>query len=133
TVDGDKIWFTEWVENNIGVVDTSVELPLDIDLDSSVVTLKAGESTDLTFVVSPKTAQDISDVSLILSDTHDFLDVNVDSGTPSSFQLDFDAPRPIKTIISASEEAVPGTYKALLGAQTDEVSVSKFVTIIIES
>ena len=24
TVDGDKIWFTEWVENNIGVVDTSM-------------------------------------------------------------------------------------------------------------
>jgi virginiamycin B lyase len=133
TVDGDKIWFTEWVENNIGVVDTSVELPLHIELDSNVVTLKAGKSTDLTFVVSPQTAQDIPDVSLILSDTHDFLNVNADSGTPSNFQLDFDAPRPIKTIISASEEAVPGTYKALLGAQTDEVSVSKFVTIVIES
>ena len=24
TIDGEKIWFTEWVENNIGVVDTSV-------------------------------------------------------------------------------------------------------------
>jgi virginiamycin B lyase len=132
-VDGDKIWFTEWVENNIGVVDTSVELPFDIELDSNVVTLKAGESADLTFVVSPKTAQDISGVSLILSDTRDFLNVKDESGTPSVFQLDFDAPRPIKTMISASEDAVPGTYKALLGAQTDEVSVSKFVTIVIES
>jgi hypothetical protein len=36
-------------------------------------------------------------------------------------------------MISASEDAVPGTYKALLGAQNDEVSVSKFVTIVIES
>ncbi len=27
TVDGSKIWFTEWVENNIGVVDTSATLP----------------------------------------------------------------------------------------------------------
>ena len=133
TVDGDKIWFTEWVENNIGVVNTSVELPLTIELDSNVVTLKAGESADLTFVVSPQTAQDISDVSLILSDTHDFLNVNVDSGTSSNFQLDFDAPRPIKAVISASDEAIPGTYKALLGAQTDEVSISKFVTVVIES
>ena len=70
---------------------------------------------------------------MILSDTHDFLNVNVDSETPSNFQLDFDAPRPIKAMISASEEAIPGTYKALLGAQTDEVSISKFVTVVIES
>jgi uncharacterized membrane protein len=35
--------------------------------------------------------------------------------------------------ISASEDALPGTYKVLLGAQTDEVSVSKFVTVVIES
>jgi virginiamycin B lyase len=32
TVDGDKIWFTEWVENNIGVVDMSVPLPFTIDI-----------------------------------------------------------------------------------------------------
>ena len=133
TVDGDKIWFTEWVENNIGVVDTSVGLPLDIELDTNIVTLQAGESKESTFVVAPLTSQDLSDVSLILSDTHEFLNVNSDSNTPSNFQLDFDAPRPIKAIISASEEAVPGTYKILLGAQTEEVSVSKFVTVVIES
>ena len=26
TVSGDKIWFTEWVENNIGVVDTKTTI-----------------------------------------------------------------------------------------------------------
>ena len=30
---GEKIWFTEWVENNIGVVDTSIPLPFSIDID----------------------------------------------------------------------------------------------------
>ena len=133
TVDGDKIWFTEWVENNIGVVDTSIGLPLDIELDSKLISLKAGQSREITFVVSPQTSQDLSDVSLILSDTHEFLDVTADSNIPQPFQLDFDAPRPITTTISASDDALPGTYKALLGAQTDEISVSKFITIVIES
>ena len=133
TVDGDKIWFTEWVENNIGVVDTSIGLPLDIELDSKLISLKAGQSREITFVVSPQTSQDLFDVSLILSDTHEFLDVAVDSNIPQTFQLDFDAPRPITTTISASDDALPGTYKALLGAQTDEISVSKFITIVIES
>jgi virginiamycin B lyase len=133
TVDGDKIWFTEWVENNIGVVDTSIELPLDIELDSNIVSLKAGQSSSINFVVAPNTSQDLSDVSLILTDTHEFLNVVSDSNIPQTFQLDFDAPRPITTTIFVSEDALPGTYKVLLGAQTDEVSVSKFLTVIIES
>jgi virginiamycin B lyase len=133
TVDGDKIWFTEWVENNIGVVDTSIELPLYIELESNIISLKAGQSRGLTFVVSPQTSQDLFDVSLILSGTNEFLTVASDSNVPHTFQLDFDAPRPIAATISASENAPTGTYKVLLGAQTDEVSVSKFLTVIIES
>jgi virginiamycin B lyase len=131
TVDGEKIWFTEWVENNIGVVDTSIGLPLDIELESNTISLGVGQSKNLVFVISPQTSQDLSDVSLILSDTHEFLNVETESQTPSIFQLDFDAPRPITTKITASDEAVPGTYKVLLGAQTDEVSISKFVTVVI--
>jgi uncharacterized membrane protein len=50
-----------------------------------------------------------------------------------TFQLDFDAPRSVAATILASEDAIPGTYKVLLGAHTDEVSVSKFLTVIIES
>jgi virginiamycin B lyase len=133
TVDGDKIWFTEWVENNIGVVDTSIELPFNIELDSNMVPLKAGQSSSINFVVAPNTSQDLSDVSLILADTHEFLNVISDSNIPQTFQLDFDAPRPITTTIFASEDALPGTYKVLLGAQTDEVSVSKYLTVVIES
>ena len=44
TVDGEKIWFTEWVENNIGVVDTSVPLPMKIQLDSDTLILAPGET-----------------------------------------------------------------------------------------
>ena len=133
SIHGEKVWFTEWVENNIGVVDTSIELPLDIQLDTNVVNLKAGQSKDLNYIISPQSSQDLLGVSLILSTSHEFLDiVSVDS-LPQTFQLDFDAPRPILTTITASENAVPGTYKVLLGAQLDEVSISKFLTIIIES
>jgi virginiamycin B lyase len=70
---------------------------------------------------------------LILSDTHEFLNVTSNSNLSKTFQLDFDAPRPITATISASEDAIPGTYKVLLGAQTDEVSVSKYLTVKIES
>ncbi len=133
TVDGEKIWFTEWVENNIGVVDTSIGLPFDIELDSNLISLGKGQTENIDFVILPLTSEDLAGVSLIVLGTHDFLNATVDSSVPKTFQLDFDAPRPISATISASEDAIPGTYKVLVGAQTEEVSISKFITIIIES
>ena len=131
TVDDDKIWFTEWVENNIGVVDTSIRLPLDIQTDSNSVSIKPGESKEISFVVSPNTMEDLPRVSLILQG-NEFLDLKTGPEVPTTFQLDFDGPRPIPTTISASEDAAPGTYKILLGAQNNEVAVSKYMTVIIE-
>lgn len=123
----DKIWFTEWVENNIGVIDTSIALPFKIELDSKDISLVSGESKNLSFVISSQ--QDLSDMSLILSNPYNFLDVT--SNVSDSFQLDFDAPRPVEVTISASDDATPGKYKILLGAQIEDVSISKFVTVTI--
>ena len=132
TVDGEKIWFTEWVENNIGVVDTSVPLPIEIQLESDNLTLAPGDTKHFNFIVSPQSQKDMSSISLILSPTHEFLTVDLTMDTPKTFQLDFDAPRPIHTNISASEDAVSGTYKVLLGAQSSDIAISKFVTVTIE-
>jgi len=132
TVDGTKIWFTEWVENNIGVVDTSVELPLEIQLESNTVTLAPGDSKDFKFTVSPKSQKDLLGISLILSPTRDFLNVDLTDNSPESFQLDYDAPRQIITTIHASDDAEPGIYKILVGAQASDVAISKFITVTIE-
>lgn len=129
-IHGDKIWFTEWVENNIGVIDTSKALPIDVELESNTLTMKAGESKNINFILYPNSQNDISDVSLVMSNTHDFIDVVTNS--PKIFQLDSDGPRPIDATVSVNDDAVPGTYKILLGGQTDNVSVSKYVTLTIE-
>ena len=131
TVDGEKIWFTEWVENNIGVVDTSLPLPIEIQLESNELNLSPGDSQHFNFIVSPLSGNDL-DVDLILSPTHDFLQVHLDHDSSSSFQLDFDAPRPIHSTISASETALPGTYKILIGAQSPDIAISKYITVTIE-
>ena len=126
----DKIWFTEWVENNIGVVDTSVDLPLSVELNSDAISMKSGESENLTYVIYPQSEEDISGVSLVISNTRDFL--KVDTSSPNTFELDSDGPRSIDVTIHANENALPGTYKVLLGAQTENVTISKFVTLTIE-
>jgi len=122
----DKIWFTEWVENNIGVVDTSVPLPFTIDLESKDISLKPGESKNTSFMITSQ--KDVSGISLILSDPNNFL--NETSGVSTPFNLDSTS-KSVDVVISASSDAVPGTYKVLLGAQIEDVSISKFVTVTI--
>ncbi len=131
-IDGEKIWFTEWVENNIGVVDTSVPLPLEIQLESDSLVLAPGDTQYFNFVISPKSQKDMLDISLILSPAHKFLNVTLANDTLKTFQLDSNSPRSVLTTISASNVAVPGTYKVLLGAQSPDVAISKFVTVTIK-
>ena len=132
TINGDKIWFTEMAENNIGVVDTSISLPIEIQLDSDSILLSPDDSQHFNFIVSPNSEEDLSDVSLILLSTHDFLSVDLSHQNSSTFQLDFDAPVPVHTTISTTSDAIPGTYKILLGAQSSDVAISKFITVTIE-
>lgn len=127
TIHKDKIWFTEWVENNIGVVDTTVALPLEIKLDSKIISLTPGESKNLSFTTSSK--EDLSDISLILSDPFTFLDIT--SNVSGTFHLNANESKTINVTISASSDATPGTYKVLLGSQIENISVSKFVTVTI--
>ena len=132
TVDGEKVWFTEWVENNIGVVDTSIPLPLEIQVESDSVVLTPGNSQNFNFIISSKSQEHLSDVSLILSSTHNFLNVDLIDNSPQTFQLDSDTTRSISIVIHASEDAVPGIYKVLLGTQLSDVAISKYVTVTIE-
>lgn len=131
-VDGDKIWFTEWVENNIGVVDTSIPLPLELQLGSEAMFLSGGKTEHANVLVYPRTSSDPVGASVILSTTHDFLKTNLAHGSTKEFQLDSDLPQTIHFDVMATEDAVPGTYKILVGVQTSDVAVGKFVTVIIQ-
>ncbi|MEX2059843.1 MAG: lyase, partial [Nitrosopumilaceae archaeon] len=103
TNSGDKIWFTEWVENNIGVIDTSLPLFFDVELDSQKVTLKKGEKIQLTLSIIPNSSS-ISNISITSSDTAGFSDLIVEHNAPDTFKPDSDAPRIVQVSISASEK-----------------------------
>ena len=129
SIDGNKIWFTEWVENNIGVVDTSVALPLEIELESNEIILTPGESKSFNYIITPKSENLVSEVSLVIAEPNDFLNVSTDS--KNTFQLDSNTPRTVDVVISANENVPAGTYKILLGAQTPDIAISKYVTLTV--
>jgi len=131
TIDGDKIWFTEWAENKIGVLDTSILLPIDVQLDSNKISLKPGESMDLNFLVSSE-SQSTLEISQIITNPDSGKNLVIMSGSnEKNYSLNSDSPLITDFTISASETALSGEYKILLGANTDQVSFSKFLTVFV--
>ena len=134
TISGDKIWFTEWVENKIGVVDTAVPLPLEIQLKQNTLDISPGESRELYYTISTKSQNDSLEFFLVAAATHDFLTVEVLDNSTDLVAIVDDPSETIMipTMISASDDALPGIYKILLGTQSGDVTISKFLTVIIE-
>ncbi len=132
TVDGDKIWFTEWVENNIGLIDTSKPLPFDVELDERKIVIKRGEQANLILEITPNGSENVEDVSITTATTSLFSDIIIDGNAPDTFQLNSNEPKLIEISITIGENALPDFHKVLIGAQTDEVVVAKYITVIVE-
>ena len=130
TVDDKKIWFTEWVENNIGVVDTSISLPFDIDLNRENIILERGETTEIILEFS---STDIAPHGHLvnISTTSLFTDLIINPESTEFYSNDSGS-ESIIVQITASESALPDTHKILLGAYNDEIAISKFITVTIE-
>ena len=128
TIDGSKVWFTQWVENNIGVVDTSVTLPYSIETTTQEITIAKGETVEFHMTVTPQTTSDISNISFVTSDTSAFFDLVVEPDT-SEFQLDSDTIQVVKVSLTARESALATSHKLLVGAQTDDVTISQYITV----
>lgn len=124
---GDKIWFTEWVENNIGMVDTAKALPFDLQVSSADVSMAKGDSVEIQMQITPKTN---TKATISHRTTSQFNDVSVLIPTAQVDLTESNA-QTIPVSINVSDFALPGTYKVLLSAKTSDVSVSKFVTVTI--
>jgi len=126
-VAGEKIWFTEWVENNIGVVDTSIPLPFSIAIDKDEITLEKGQTTQITLEFTKTGSAHMYDASVNSSSTSTFSDIIITH--ENNFSLSDKTT--ISVEIMASEHALSGTHKVLLGAYTDDIAVSQFITVTV--
>jgi len=128
TVAHDKVWFTEWVENNIGVLDTSVGLPFGMTTSDTSISMHRGQNSTMTITLTPN--QSISDtVSILSAETSSAQDLKV---IPSDNNFVLDKPKTVTVTLSADNFALPGTYKVAIGARNQDVTISKFVTVTIQ-
>jgi virginiamycin B lyase len=123
----DEIWFTEWVENKIGVIDIKKPLPFSVKTNTDSIVLKKGETETISLSVNPSSSH-IGDINFNFAHT-------ASTATTASDLLishDFNNSNEIIVSITASEIALSGDYKLLLGVFNSEVNVSKYVDVIIE-
>ncbi len=125
---GEKIWFTEWVENNIGIVDTSIPLPFSVDIDMEDLILEKGQTTQIALKITKASSSANNTVSISSSSTSTFSDIIITH--EDNFSLSDDLTT-ISIEIMASDHALSGTHKILLGAYTDDVAVSQFITVTV--
>ncbi|MFZ0842364.1 MAG: lyase, partial [Nitrosotalea sp.] len=128
TVYHNKVWFAEWVENNIGVLDSSIPLPIQVNASDTSITIHRGQNATVSLNITPQ-EQLTSPVSIITANTAGTQNISV---IPQNTQLTVDKSKTEKVTVSADNFANAGTYQLLLGARYQDITVSKYITVTIE-
>ena len=126
-VTDDKIWFTEWAENKIGVVDTKKPLPFTVKTDLESITMKKGETKKITLTVK-HSSSNVGDIDFNSAHTASTATISSDIMISHTFNESNE----IIVSVTASEIALSGDYKLLLGISNSEVTVSKYMDVTIE-
>ena len=129
TTSNDKVWFTEWVENNIGFLDTKKPLPIEVSTTPTDITIHRGENSTVSFTITAN--EQINDtITLVTSNTASLNDIIV-TGNQQQVNLT-GQPKTVSINISVDNFALTGTYKVLIGARNHEVTISKYLTVTIK-
>lgn len=128
TVQQNKVWFTEWVENNIGLLDADIPLPLEVNASNTSLDLQRGQNATIDFIISPKEKLS-APISIMTATTAGYHNIMV---TPKENTLIADKQRIVKVDISSDKFALAGNYKILLSARYNDVTISKYVTLTLE-
>ena len=128
TVSHNKVWFPEWVENNIGVLDSSVPLPLSQSVSTSDITLHRGQNETVSVTLVPN-EQLSGPVEIMTQQIASPQDLRV---TTPDQSVVLDKQKTISVDMSADNFALSGTYKVLISARYQDVTVSQFITVTIK-
>ena len=127
-IHGEKVWFTEWVENRIGVLDTSVPPPFEVVVDPAEVSVGKGETATVT--VTASAAGGPASGSLVTSDTTQFSELAVEADAYRLAASPGD-PAVVEVSITPRLSALAADHKVLLGVATGDATVSRYVTVTV--
>jgi virginiamycin B lyase len=117
-----QLWFSEWTENKLGMLNGSKPLSFVVDTSSTELNIKKGETVEIPLRVS---ANDDVDLRMIASST--FTSTGNFGNSSSSFSQDSFSMKSGETkdvtfLVTPSDGLETGEYTLMIGAENDEIS-----------
>lgn len=140
-----SIWFTEWTENKIGVLDEQKlkNLPIELDVSPNKMVLNSQtlDEKSLKINVTPKELQPNNRVIMTaagsMSPSGRLWNLTGDFST-NEFKFDNIGdinrliPYPIEFILKPTKDLLPGNYTLSIGARYGDVTYSKMIELVVD-
>jgi virginiamycin B lyase len=123
------IWFTEWSENKIGYVDTSIPLPFSINSTENEISLSPGESKEIKFQINSYTDSSLRPISSSTLTPSGNLGTSYGVFSENSINLKTNESKEISFVFTLSNDVAIGNYVLMLGAEDDTISISKAIPV----
>ena len=125
-----QIWFSEWSENKIAKLSTDSNLlPFDLSIPVQSIVVKRGDTKEISLNIYAK-----DDVSLNLISSGTFtpsgeLGNSFGSFSSSSVSLKKGESTTVSFILTIAEDLFPSSYNLMIGAETQDISISKAINL----
>ncbi len=125
-VEKDKVWFTEWSEGKIGVLDMSKEVPISLDTDDNITIIR-GINKEINIDVRSNIKQKVE--LRVSSTTSPFGDLVNMTAQFSNNIIDVDNINSVTLNILADPLLESNDYMLTVTAKTDDVMYSKIINV----
>jgi len=136
--DGKRVWFTEWASNKVAYLDTTTQIPINMQVENTRITLDRNEPKKLDVVLK---ADDNSQlVSLkqvelaVLGMSESGLQGVTYTAQPQWVDMEKNSVAESQINLKAEDNAKPGTYTIMIRASTserDQLIISKLYPVLI--
>ena len=124
-----QLWFSEWTENKLGMINTSSPIPFKVKIDESIVQVEPGQTKEIPITISSDKDVDVRMIaSSTLTPTGGF------GNSTASFSQDSIVLKPgdekrVSFLITPSQDTRTGYYTMMIGVEDDRVSQMKAITL----
>jgi virginiamycin B lyase len=122
-----KVWFSEWSENKIGMINASKAPPISISAMPTDLTLRRGQSSDIKVQVKAASDAQVNMISSSSLTRNGELGNSTGSFSQDKFNLTAGDSKEVSYIFSPASNVKPGQYVLMLGADTGQLTVLKAI------
>ena len=124
-----QLWFSEWTENKLGMLNTSSPIPFKVKIDERLIQVAPGQTKEIPIRISSDIDSNVRMIaSSTLTPTGGFGNSTA-SFSQDSFQLKPGEEKGVSFLITPSPDTPKGDYTMMIGVEDDRVSQLKALTL----